>query len=1056
MYIELYEGKNTEGHLKSASGQNISLVESLQVSVAEQILQIIQMNPINYFIISGNSPIICRMVEEIDNVPPQMQQIIMAIIKHVVVVLGYVPYKELSLLFSHFNGFSQPDTTQLAAKTLLMFLESSSEWRDTLRELGLVNTLSSLILFIEKEAGGIPTPSSWEAGKFSLSPAIINNFELIMTVMEELLKSDQNLLSFRERTNNSLFNLLQYREYSKGVMIVIRVSDILLSHFLISNSTFFVKNIIYKISSSEDRDHQVELGKVIETLEISKDQSVLLLLTSLLKDLLKDSPEIQNHFRKLGGYERLFKMLFFKFEEAKQQEFLLNWFSTLFNSFLNNGESRSYIQLNLTKFEIESGLLEQCSNENAVSMIVHGLIGLASNKDEVFTNYSHERGVLNEAPGIICDTIFFDILLALMQQLQMKNRYSSIQLGTLQYTRELIAKSSNNRILLSYCKSLKYIIMMIDHLNNPVSFELQHQFYTKDSLSETLSLLAREVSILGMNSEELRLCLQLIMEKRPCKGFLQDLMLHTISHGNIPAYFQIEPDHENSSGRIVINDFGRAAPPQTGYSFLTWIHVSKFDKRHDIPIFTMVDNFGHERLSIFISKETRNIYVRTAKSLVKLGNYVVPEKQWTHLAIVHQKPMLTASYVYFYVNGVAVCIEKCSYMGQPGSLASVKTYIGSFSHMPTKEAQYSLKIGPIYFVGEHLMDAQTIAIIYDIGFEYTGNWQGSWAAYLVGNQKLQKQASKMMDEELNSPIFNQLATFAMSPSKVNQTHHLDIPEENFWLSICSQNHIENISQFAREELLQSDSTVDSLTKNIVFNGGHAKGGCKTCKYASIEGAIISVCPKRIIEGVWTLGGCAILLRLVEDSESTEDLHKNLSILAGCVNNSWRNLADMERGQLYEILSFILKSKKQLLTIAALDVLLSLVGKSIDTSNDSVISNPSAVRHLVLDIELWRTTIDIQKYYLNQITDLIVHSSYRDENIHTLNKMAIIKRFIMMLENQIIDASIIPEFLQQLKIVLKAAWSGEVIKFVSNCVMNTLPKGIAYCLNLIHQLTLYYI
>jgi hypothetical protein len=118
----------------------------------------------------------------------------------------------------------------------------------------------------------------------------------------------------------------------------------------------------------------------------------------------------------------------------------------------------------------------------------------------------------------------------------------------------------------------------------------------------------------------------------------------------------------------------------------------------------------------------------------------------------------------------------------------------------------------------------------------------------------------------------------------------------------------------------------------------------------------------------------------------------------------------------------------------------LVGKSLDTSNNSVICNPSAVRHLVLDIELWRTTIDIQKYYLNQITDLVVHSSYRDENIHTLNKMAIIKRFIMMLENQIIDSSIIPEFLQLLKIVLKAAWSGDVIKFVSTCVMNTLPIG----------------
>jgi hypothetical protein len=102
---------------------------------------------------------------------------------------------------------------------------------------------------------------------------------------------------------------------------------------------------------------------------------------------------------------------------------------------------------------------------------------------------------------------------------------------------------------------------------------------------------------------------------------------------------------------------------------------------------------------------------------------------------------------------------------------------------------------------------------------------------------------------------------------------------------------------------------------------------------------------------------------------------------------------MEREQMYELLSFILKSKKNLITIDSLDIIMYLVGKSMDNSkyfsingSDAMITNPNALRHLVLDIELWRNSVDVQKYYLNQLADLIVHSTFKDENIHTMNKM----------------------------------------------------------------------
>lgn len=48
---------------------------------------------------------------------------------------------------------------------------------------------------------------------------------------------------------------------------------------------------------------------------------------------------------------------------------------------------------------------------------------------------------------------------------------------------------------------------------------------------------------------------------------------------------------------------------------------------------------------------------------------------------------------------------------------------------------------------------------------------------------------------------------------------------------------------------------------------------------------------------------------------------------------------------------------------------------------------------------------------------------------------------MMLEGQIIEESLLPEFMQQMKILLKEAWSSDVIRLISTCIVNTLPKGI---------------
>ena len=83
---------------------------------------------------------------------------------------------------------------------------------------------------------------------------------------------------------------------------------------------------------------------------------------------------------------------------------------------------------------------------------------------------------------------------------------------------------------------------------------------------------------------------------------------------------------------------------------------------------------------------------------------------------------------------------------------------------------------------------------------------------------------------------------------------------------------------------------------------------------------------------------------------------------------------------------------------------------------------------------------MQSYILSLIADLIVHSKSKNENIHNLNKMAIIRRILLMISYNIISETLLPEIAGHLKILLKGNWTGENIKLVGTFLINMLPKG----------------
>jgi beige protein homolog 1 len=282
---------------------------------------------------------------------------------------------------------------------------------------------------------------------------------------------------------------------------------------------------------------------------------------------------------------------------------------------------------------------------------------------------------------------------------------------------------------------------------------------------------------------------------------------------------------------------------------MAWIRVTQLDSKDSIPIITIDDSDGLQRLCISIGSEnSKKITITTCKGTHKFDNHLISEGQWFHLVLVHQKPRMTASTVNLYINGQLVETAKCGYLGHPGSANQVTTYFGARN--AANDAVFDL--GPLYMFEEHTLDVSVISVIYEIGFEYSGNWQGSWSKYLVGNELLRSKAMQIVDDEARSPI-GQL-NFVLQQGKSTLPMTLNVPEDKVLFTISASNIMK--------------TTKSSKGTFKIFNGAYQKMGSdeSKCSSACCFGSVLRVCPNRLVDSLWSLGGASIVLKLVQDSQ----------------------------------------------------------------------------------------------------------------------------------------------------------------------------------------------
>ena len=252
----------------------------------------------------------------------------------------------------------------------------------------------------------------------------------------------------------------------------------------------------------------------------------------------------------------------------------------------------------------------------------------------------------------------------------------------------------------------------------------------------------------------------------------------------------------------------------------------------------MIDEEEKTRLLISIESSARKLKIQTYKAVVTIDDFVFTEEEWYMLSIVHTKPRISSSYVDVYLNGLLVQQCKCPYLGHPNSVQKIRTFFG-FSpdlkyHFPHLAV---LNVGPTYFMQETLLKAKDILTIFHIGSRYSSNFQ-------------EYHLDKRLDESTSS-----LST--------------QLSEDKILISFHPKNHLSILStSYQGEKSDITHATIKHANINAIYNSSVAnisESFDSVSNLAYIKGNCLLVCPSRLNDGIWKIGGMGVLLKLIEIS-----------------------------------------------------------------------------------------------------------------------------------------------------------------------------------------------
>ncbi|OAF69131.1 hypothetical protein A3Q56_03116 [Intoshia linei] len=337
------------------------------------------------------------------------------------------------------------------------------------------------------------------------------------------------------------------------------------------------------------------------------------------------------------------------------------------------------------------------------------------------------------------------------------------------------------------------------------------------------------------------------------------------------------------------------------------------------------------------------------------SNYIKPYA-WNHLVIVFQKNQLSRyGDLLLYLNGAFVDKRKLRYIAPfpINSLTSVNAYIGNNVQKPFNGIPNDINIwkqGPVYLF-EELLSADMVYDIYKMKQAYVGCF---------------REYSSLNNTDLDSKIIFGLNNISNSFITLKAIRTI-------------YNIYDSVLISSRIKLNSEDSTIPLFyLSNLAINtqgqskslGGFYIGNC----------GIYSVFSRSFHSSLVSCGGCKIFLALIAMSNSNDSFCSSIRLLRESLINNSVLLTDFSKNNGFQILAYIVKRKKQFITVNEVEMLFSLVTSNISDPNNIMIYNLRFFEDLLYDFDTWFSLKPfVTNYYFNLFEQLINCQQYGMQN-----------------------------------------------------------------------------
>ncbi|EIE91401.1 hypothetical protein RO3G_16112 [Rhizopus delemar RA 99-880] len=522
--------------------------------------------------------------------------------------------------------------------------------------------------------------------------------------------------------------------------------------------------------------------------------------------------------------------------------------------------------------------------------------------------------------------------------------------------------------------------------------EKQEQQTEEGNIKETLVNITKNLMNMGISSNELRYIFKKfnISSIDSSAEYLLDLALHGASGSRWPGFIQFN----NPNACLEIPQLADFPPPNPGYTLLFWLHIEKQNDLSSLSLFS-IWNDQQQTFRVFIDAKSKMLLIQSSysKQPILFKSFEFQVGYWYHLVLVHNRSRLASR------------------------LSSINT-------IEKETINMYFNMGPRY------------KSLFQDSLEQFQTYEATTTLYLTLRNMSKGRRSNSSDKQLLISILGGSA-------------FQSIPENKFVFAFFANNALSEgihsglaltgISTATQQKVVSEISNSRMILNSAVPKLDIAVYRPKSMGY--LVGEPVVAYSFGLDESIWKIGGCAVALKLIENSQTSKTLCKSIAFLLETIRFSWRNSADMERCHGYEILAYLLKQKRDLITLELFELLLVFIGKDVKNLENSIINNPLAYRYVVLNFEIWKkTSLDVQKAHLEQFILFLNNSKLRSFNVKRLSKSHLVKKLLLAFRMSIYAKELVPHVVHALKAVMLSNWDTEGIRAVATFLASTVAQG----------------